>query len=360
MQQHVLSGWLLKAFATLDSRHALAVYDKAAGSFGQTTAEEFMTELDAHPTTIEAAFGAIEAQAAAAAQRLRKRVKYIPAGMYAFVNEPSSSMLPESIEYGGMKLMYTGLEIQAPSPQDQLALAEYVALMYQRAPRLEAAILAFGHAYDRGAQLALDFLAPGIRSGLSTEITKGRERMIQRAKDIGATLAQAHWWVVRPRASERFVLGDSPVAATISLGHPDGFRAILADTSYVVAMPLGPTLAIIIAPQSIMPMNVDVADAASAINQLVWRSAGRYVLARNRSYLDSVWPSASEEAVRRDTIPADAGALRSEWRGRGDVSRIVVQYVWRQWLASGQVFGHVPFAAQDRDLIMPVSCASAM
>lgn len=64
-------------------------------------------------------------------------------------------------------------------------------------------------------------MMPGMPSGLTTEVARYRSRLVGRALDIAARLDLARWWLVRPEPPVTFVLGDSPVAATISLGHDD-------------------------------------------------------------------------------------------------------------------------------------------
>jgi hypothetical protein len=314
MRQHVISAWLLRAFANrIGGNDVVSSYDKTTDRIDSSPTDEFLTEDDAHPAAIEAAFSAVESRAASAARTLAKRVRGLRPGMYAIVEElspPEFYDLPSEIEYGGMRLTHTGLELIAPSQRDRLALAENIGLMYQRAPRLEKAMLAWGRAYDRGAQDALDVLAPGARTGLQTEITNGRSRFMDRARNIGGTLAGAHWWVVRARPETPFVLGDSPVVSTIALGHDDEFRAILADTSFVVAMPIGPALALVIAPQKVLPYAKPIGDVGAEINRLSWRSAQRYVLGQDSAVLESAMAGIGK-SERQSTVPANVGTTRS-------------------------------------------------
>ena len=61
MRQHVLSGWLLRAFAR---QGQIAIYDKGADAFGTSAPDAFMIELDAHSREIEDAFGLVGVAAA--------------------------------------------------------------------------------------------------------------------------------------------------------------------------------------------------------------------------------------------------------------------------------------------------------
>lgn len=286
------------------------------------------------------------------------------AGLYAVVDRPSPPDRPpygDPIEAFGMKLMLSGVEVVWPDNRERLALARYAALMYQRAPLVESAIMAHGEAFDRGAQHGLDRLFPGIRSPIRTVLGERRERFAGRARDIGDALSRAHWWVVRAGRHERFVLGDSAVAATISLGHEDTFRAILSPESYLVVMPLGPTLALLMAPQGIAPVNVELADIVRAINQLIWRWSDRYVAALSRDDLDGVW--GSDVASRRSSLTATDGPEGAEAAGRAVVGRSRLKWDIGQmeknrptWVGCRRIFQVEPYAAEDRHFILPQMC----
>jgi hypothetical protein len=209
--------------------------------------------------------------------------------------------------------------------------------MYQRAPKLEEAVAEFSRVFDAAAQETLDRLLPGMRTGLLSDIASRRERMLDSARDIGSQLARAHWWVVRAWAEEAFVLGDSPVVTTISLGYDDAWRAIFSDSTYVVIMPLGPSVALLTAPQRLVPVTgiEDVSQASGAINRLSWRSAGRFVVARDRVTLEAVL-SEAEPTARRAVIPVDYDLARISRAAEVAVDQAVttvwVRYVLRRWL----------------------------
>jgi hypothetical protein len=355
MQQHIISEWLLKAFARRgpDGGPVLDAYNKADGHFEVVTPAEFMVEHDAHSAEVEQSISTIEGPAAQAARRLSKRVKSLPPGLYAVV-PPGADVRatgPELSDMGvveGMRLLVSQRRVPSPHLADRIALANYAGLMYQRAPITEAAFMRFGVAYDAGAQAALDVLRPGMVTGLQTEIRRRRSRMAGLAREVGGQLTDANWFIVRPGAGETFVLGDSPVAATLSLGHADMWRPILSPGAYAIVMPLSPTVALVMAPKGIVPITAsDVDGATQAINQLIWRWADRYVLAGGRASLEATWP---DDESRRSSVPVDEGAGSAGLAARGDVSRIIIRLVRWRWDACRLEFGLQWWAAEGRSL----------
>jgi Protein of unknown function (DUF4238) len=355
MDQHVISGWLLRAFARGGrDRTTLAVYDKVTGNVDTTPPHEFMVELDAHSTQVERGIGQIETPAAQAGRALVKRVRRLPAGIYAVVAEgaPTRATGPEMSDEGvleGMRLLVGRREVGAPPWRDRLALGTFVGLMYQRAPKTEHSIRAWGAAFDRGVQASLDRLLPGMKSGLGWHLEERRQRMLPFAANVGLRLANTTWWVVRAPAEQPFVLGDSPVVVTVSLGHDDGWRAILADESNVLAMPLGPDVALVLAPRGIMPVTgIDLSDTARVINRLSWRWAERYVVARDREHLESILTTMDERELR-SSVEAGIDDRRVFMSGVETTSMIFMELQWRRWTGCHRNFGVQPFSAEDRD-----------
>lgn len=367
MDQHIISAWVLRAFGRpVGRKRFLHVYDKALDSYSDVSVDDFLAETDAHSIAVEQGLARIEGPASQVARRLAKLTKLLPPGLYAIVgpDDPVQTAGPALTDQGvfqGMRLLVSEHQVPSPSRHDRQALASYAALIYQRAPKLEAALVEFGLVYDQAAQAALDRLMPGTWSGLlPRDVSARRARMLLAAEDIGGELARASWWIVRAGRGEAFVLGDNPVATTISLGHDDSWRPILSSETYVVAIPLGPTLALIMAPRAIIPISgiVNVEQALPAINRLLWRSAARFVLARDRHELDQAMPGA-DEPVRRSTIPVDYGADRVARAATGNVISIVsgiqwrlVAGPWQRWEACRLVFGYVPFASEDRGTVV--------
>lgn len=348
-----------------DTSH-LDLYDKTTGLYGSAKTGDFMTEVDAHSTAIERGIGDIEGPASRAAIRLAKRVKILPSGLYAVASPQAEARairpgLSDKGVHEVLRLLVSEHQVPSPSQADRIALGGYAGLMYQRAPKNETAIMRFGAKYDPAAQQALDRLMPGMRTGLATELARRRSRMLAQATDIGGRLAEANWWVVRAGKGEAFVLGDSPVAATDSLGHDDEWRAIFSPESYAVVMPLGPMFALIMAPQRIIPItgiDVDLAGLTRAINRLMWRYADRYVLARDRTQLEAAWPEADEER-RRSSVQADGDTERVAMAARRDVTSIVMDLWWRRvsqdwqhWTSCRLEFGWQPWPSEDRHLFV--------
>jgi hypothetical protein len=154
------------------------------------------------------------------------------------------------------------------------------------------------------------------------------------------------------------VLGDSPVGATISLGHDDRWRAILSGESYVVAMPLAPDLALLLAPQLLMPVTLEPGLPAitAAINRLSWRHASRFVVARDAETLVQAWPADKESAMRRESAapPVDPDYIaRNAWATSLWIV-VTTQYRaaeragWLHWEGCSLTFGFLPYAAEDR------------
>jgi hypothetical protein len=369
-RQHVISEWLLKAFGRpIGARVRLAVYDKATGEYGARHADEFLVELDAHSRDVELEISKIETPASAVARTLAKRAKAYAPGFYAVVDDPSEIVRtgPALVDRGvvaGMRLMVSEHTILGPSGADRAALARYLILMYERAPATEAAMTRFGLAYDRGAQRTIDALLPGMLTGLASFHRSAPARMVERAQRLGDGFAAANWWILRTRATEPFVLSDTPVAATLSLGHDDEWHAILSPEAYAVVMPLGPLVALLMAPKGMLPFSrIEVSDLGRAVDRLMWRAADQYVLGRSRAELEA----AVEDGVRRFSVrvPQDEAAIEEEARRRteGVVYDAMIEIqvwrpvrdAWQHWERCRLRFGHAAFAAEDRDELMSQS-----
>jgi hypothetical protein len=376
MQQHVISAWLLRSFARrAPGGHVLAAYDKATDSYEEVSVAQFLAEVDAHPLGVELDIQQIEGPAARAALLLAKRTKTLPRGLYAVVgsNDPIQiDELPASARVlEGAMLLLSGQQLPSPTDVDRLALARFVALMYVRAPKLEAAAMAWGQAYNEAAQRALDQQMPGIRVDLASDVASLRARMVRRVHELAPVIAASNWWVSRAGANESFVLGDYPIGTTISLGFDDRWRAILAEESFVLTLPLSPAIALVVAPQRIIPMTgfKDPRQAVPAINRLSWRSAGRYVLGRDRQALERATPA--EEEDRRGTIAVDIDRDALVRDTAAEVERIVGVVIgrraiapvesqfrvmletWHRWDDCKLSLGFFPFSAADRHLFRP-------
>lgn len=150
MDQHVISAFLLRRFGRTEAgRRVIEVFDKGTGAYATADTEEFLTERDAHSKETEDRIGLIETQAAAAARDLAKAMRQIPPGLYAVV-EPGGEARgdgPAVTDEGvaeGMRVLVGRHQVPAPPRVERAALLRFVALMYQRAPALEASILEYG------------------------------------------------------------------------------------------------------------------------------------------------------------------------------------------------------------------------
>lgn len=368
MIQHVISEWLLKAFARgPKGSRLLARYDKASDEFDEKSPAELLTEVDAHSAGIEAGISQIESPASQAALRLAKRTRHLQPGLYA-IGEPGAAESlhgPAVAEVGtvdGMRFFVTPQQIESPLVADRRALGIYLGLMYQRGPEIEAQMLRLGIDYEAAAQGVLDSILPGIKTGIRADLEERRSRMLAIASEIGEALADANWWVMRAIDDECFVLSDTPVAATVSLGHDDQWRAILSDESYVVVMPIGPKVALLIAPRLIIPVSgigMDPGSLTHAINRLTWRNAGRSVLAGSRADLERAWPDWADlgrRSVIQVGVDRDAAinSARRESRHIAMIARYRFEtQAWQHWSGCHLGFGWVPWPAEDRGLFRP-------
>jgi Protein of unknown function (DUF4238) len=224
---------------------------------------------------------------------------------------------------GAMRLLVSQHQVGSPSTADRLALARFAGLMYRRAPALEELSVTFGAVYQGAAQTVLDRRMPGIRPDFDQSVDSRRWRMIANAETIADRLVLSNWWIARSVPDRGFVVSDQPVGTTLTLGHVDeAWRAIFAPDTYVITLPLNPGLALLIAPQVMIPIvGIETVDqVAPAVNLLTWRSANRYLLARNRHDL--------ETAVDDDELRRKSTHVSFDWdfianRAASDAARII-------------------------------------
>lgn len=357
MDQHVIPEWLLKAFSVEAPRgRVLATYNKASGEYGQAIPSKFMVEVDAHPTDVEAAFGKIESAAALASTRLVGRVEALSPGLYSVTDEDNLTAaedLQEVGQHGKMRLLLADRQVASPPQADREALGRFAALMYQRSPAIEAARAEVSEHYARGVRAVVQTLPSAMRSDFNWLADEARSRMVDSAHSLGPGLGSATWFVVRAGEGESFVLGDCPIAATVSLGHDDVWRPILSSSSFALAMPLSPRVALLMAPQRLLPLSgvQQVSEFVPSINRLIWRWAGQYVLAPRQANLEGALDDA-DEATRRAAVKIEidpAGAYRS---GIHDMTRIFAEVIWwHRWEGCRRLLG-LPIAREDRDLVL--------
>lgn len=366
--QHVLSEWLLKSFgARVGGKWYVTAFDKATGEYKLHNVDDFLVELDGHSIEVESEINLLEGPASEAALRLKKFAKALAPGVYAVLpSGPSTQTAGPAVSdkgvIAGLHILVGEHSIGGPSPSDRLALARYAGLMYQRAPKTETAILRWGLEYDRGTRTEVARIAPWLNDlGPFTSLAHRRARLVDLARRIGDRLNTASWWVVRSAPGRNFVLGDTPVVSTTALGVDQGWRAILADDVFTVVMPLGPTVALLMAPQHIFPvMEIDFSQIGEAINRLVWRCADRYVLGRSQLDLEFALPNADDN-LRRASVPiehdSDAIAVKAASLAHQVIADAVVELTinrplersWQRWERCLLRFGYAPFAPDDRD-----------
>lgn len=340
MQQHILSRWLLKSFAR--GERDLAVFDKAVGEYSTTRPRRFMTETDAHSDLVERELEAIEGPAASAGQRLAARLKPRPPALYALgpgdAVPAKGDRAPQHVGTVEQMAHYVSpAQIAAPSRRDLVALGRFAALMFRRAPKLMALDERVGQAYSRGASIVLSRLLPGISVDLDWIESERRSRMAQAAVALGPRIASFNWWVLKAPDGQEFVLGDTPVAATLSLGHDDVWHPLLSDQSLVIVMPISRSLAVIVAPQRLLTITgiESETDWVPAINRVMWRWAERYLLAGSQKILEGAAPGADASW----SVAADGDLARAEREGVHDTVRIIAGARWMRWDGCRQVIG---------------------
>jgi hypothetical protein len=366
MKQHVISEWLLRAFAR---GRPLARFDKLTRTYDTIPADDFLTEIDAHSVEIEQDLHDIETPASEAGMRLRKLVTHFPPGLYAVTPEGGEAVTtgPEMVDHGiheptSMRLLVSQRTIPSPSAADRLAIARYVALMYQRGPKMEAAMLDLRRNMNAGAQAVLDKVLPGMRANLAGVLTERRVRMSGLANEMAPRLAQANWWLYRVREGDAFILGDMPVPVTMSLGHEeDVWHGLLSDQAYAIVLPLGPAYALLIAPQRILPVTgITTDDLPATVNRMTVRWSDRYVVARERRHIEAV--VATMPADGQWDVPISIDAAHGVQSGVSMMERIYVDIALKYsgitpsagpwWEGCAVRCTRFPWAAEDRDVIV--------
>jgi hypothetical protein len=366
MKQHVISEWLLRAFAR---GRPLSRYDKVTREYDTTTADDFLTQIDAHSVEVEQALHDIETPASEAGMRLRKQITRFPPGLYAVTSEGDEAVTtgPEMFD-GGMfeptntRLLVSQRTIPSPSAADRLAIARYVALMYQRGPKMEAAMLDFRRSLDQGAQAVLDRLLPGMQANVAGVLTERRGRMTGLASETAPRLAAATWWVYRVRDGDAFILGDMPVPVTLSLGHEeDVWHGLLSDQAYAIVLPLGPAYALLIAPQRIIPfVGITTNELPATVNRMMLRWADRYVVARERRHIEAV--VGTMPADGKWDVPISIDRAHGVQSGVAMMERIYVEIALKYsgitpsvgpwWEGCAVRCTRFPWAAEDRPYIV--------
>lgn len=336
MKQHVITKWLLRDFSGVTpSGRLLATYAKGKGVFDVERPGDFMARLDAHPLDVEDQLQRIEGPAARAARRLVAKVRASPPGIarLATTDEPSAESTRAAGEAGGFRITVALRAVAALNARERSALGKFMTLMFTRSPKVERTIARIGDIYYQSARQAMARagLSPRVRAESEAAIREVSDdaaiRAISQVKRIGTFIADMSWWVVRAEPSERFVLGDTPLAAATALGHDDEFRPLLGSSSFVLAMPLHPEVALLATPTPGLPMTGDQG-LVDSVNRLSWSWAEHHVIAASVEDLNIVRGQLPADAWGRVlSVPVDEAAIRVA--AAGDVARVLVGSSWR-------------------------------
>lgn len=348
----MISEWLLKAFSV--GADELVGFDKKTGAYERHRVDEFLVQVNSHASEVEAGLSAIETPASRAAQTLSKRVKGLPPGLYAVVAPGDDVVTTGGFFQGGslrgMQLLVAERQIPSPAPGDRTALATFMALMYQRSPKTVAGKVVLRQSYQRGADAALAAMVPSLNvdttETLAELVAGATERAVATAANLGPQIAASSWFVARADSGQTFVLGDSPVATTPSLGFDGKWQPLLGPAAFVIVMPIGPSAALVVAPKVLMPVFDTGQTLTTDINRLIWRWADRYVLAASEQRLDAAW-SAPPDA-RQEVVNVDLNSRAIALHAYANTCMMIVEVLWRRFEHCRLVFGFQPFDAEDR------------
>lgn len=320
-RQHIISRWLLDRFAR-DRRggRTISVFDKTTAAVRDDVPTRFMTVVDDHSAEIEAALGRLENSAAPAVARLADRVTKLAPGVWPLAgatdNLAGDGELHELPSLSSeMRLFTFARWLAEPALQDRQAISAFLALMYTRSRKTERMIVAAREEVRRAYADTVNALIPDLLEPTLAAIDAEGDaaRFIGlRTPDWATAFAGMPWYVIRAPDDAPFVLGDSPVVATIQIGfEADVWRPLLSDATYAVCMPLAASACLVVAAGKVVPIGVESPhELAGAINRLSWRWADRYVISATHEALELVrttLPVGTETATFAiDVKPGDA------------------------------------------------------
>jgi hypothetical protein len=128
-------------------------------------------------------------------------------------------------------------------------------------------------------------------------------------------------------------MGDTPVVATLALGHDDEWPLFHAEAMIVIA-PLGPSLALLIA--HAIPVCGGSLDFVGSINRLSWRHADDYVIGTSESKIEEVRTDLVAHGWRESApmpVPDEEAVIM---RGRRFSAQRSADWAWRQNLLPGR------------------------
>jgi hypothetical protein len=299
-RQHIISRWLLDRFARdASGGRTISVFDKTTAATRDDVPTRFMTVVDDHSDDIEAALGRLENSAAPAAARLAGRAANVAPGVWPLAGTTDNLAgdgelheLPDR-QTAEMRLFTFDRWLAEPPIQDRQAISAFLALMYTRSRKTERMILAAREEVMQAYADTVNALMPALleRTLAAIDAESDGARFIGlRTPDWATAFARMPWYVIRAPDDAPFVLGDSPVVATIQIGfEADGWRPMLSDATYAVCMPLAASTCLVVAPGKIVPIGVESPhEMADSINRLTWRWADRYVVSSSHEALERV------------------------------------------------------------------------
>ena len=143
------------------------------------------------------------------------------------------------------------------------------------------------------------------------------------AGKVGERLNVTPWFLVRAESPDAFILSDSPVVATLSFGFDDQWRAIFANETYIVLMPLHPLLCLVFAPQHIVPVSkIEHDQLVETINRAMWRAANRFVIGRSQADFGGKLPNRTGcYRLRPSSTPRTSSGKTQKWPSRSRSKR---------------------------------------
>lgn len=310
----------------------LTAYEKGSGRYRDVPPTRFMVAEDDHNLEIEQQLGRIESPASAAARLIDERTRDLPRGLYriADARDPDIDLIDAPMRDGGVvediRLVVADRQIRMLPDAERRALARFIALMYSRAPKIERAMRVVTEAYVAGIRAAVASYGRAIDINATTflgeELERARWLALRDANRLADPLHATTWWVLRAGPEEEFVIGDSTVIVTLQLGHDDIWRRLLNDDGYVIVMPLGPGLALIIATALLHGVELD--KFVPAVNRHSWKWAEDFVMGRDRAVIESVAADFVASGWS-DSAPTSVDAQATFWRGIGFVHRALVE-----------------------------------
>lgn len=337
MKQHVITEWLLRDFSSgAGSDRRLVTYSKLTDTFAPDRPEDFMARLDSHPIDVEDRLQRIEGPAARAARGLVAKARALPAGITRITDrdEPSDMSTREAGEAAGFHIVVAERGAALLGKRERTALGKFMTLMFTRSPKTERTIRRIADLYEQSARLAMARagLPPGLREESEAAVKAAGDgaalRAIDHVRRIGAFIADMHWWVVRAAPDERFVLGDTPLAVSVALGHVDEFRPLVGPASFVLTMPLHPEVGLVATPTPMLPVSGDSGGLVAAINRATWGWAEEQVVAAEMEHLQLVRGQLPPTMWARVLpVPINEAAVRLE--AAVDVAKVLVGAGWR-------------------------------